>query len=284
MNTMSTAFFSGIKAGLRQWRVAAIVYAIQLCLALTLGMQVYEVFRSSIGNSLEINKLLLHYDHTVVSDFLKIHGSSITPLLGQLRWLLLVWLLFSVFLHGGLLYAALQPGRASWREFWQAGADYFFAFLRVDLVMLFLAFLWSAGILIPLFTHLEPALEYFSTEKYAVWMALSVIAIWVAGLAVLFLISVLCRMQYMKSPGLVSALRAGARIFWRNKGHFILLLLVFSLLHLLFILIYWILECATGMTSPFMILAIFLLQQAFSFARPILRAMVYAGIGVRGMA
>lgn len=282
MNTALIAFFAGIKAGFRQWRAAAIVYVVQWCVALTLGMQVYEVFKSSIGNSLEINKLLLHYDHTVVSDFLKVHGASISPLIGQLRWLLPVWLLFSVFLHGGLLYCSLQPQRCGWQDFWHAGADYFFSFLRIDLVMLTIAVLWSALVLLPLLVNLEPALEYFSAEKYAVWLALTVILIWLAGLAILFLLSVLSRIQRIKSPGVKGAIRRALMVFWRNKGHFTALLFAFSILHLLLILLYWILECSTGMTSAGMILAIFVLQQLFAFARPVLRAMVYAGIGVKG--
>ena len=95
---MRHAYLQGIKTGLLQWRITASVYLIQLGLSLTLGIQIYEVLQASIGHSLEINKLMHGYDHTVLTDFLKVHGASITPLLGQIRWLLLLWLLFSVFI------------------------------------------------------------------------------------------------------------------------------------------------------------------------------------------
>jgi len=96
MKQRSSVFRKSFSTGLRQWRITAIVYLFQLCLAFTLGMQVFDVLKASIGHSLELNKLLVHYDHTVFTDFLKIHGVSITPLIGQLRWLLLTWLIFSV--------------------------------------------------------------------------------------------------------------------------------------------------------------------------------------------
>ena len=83
--SMRSAFLQGFNTGIRQWRIASIVYFLQLYLALTLGMQVYDVLEASIGHSLEINKLLQQYDHTVITDFLKVHGASITPLIGQLR-------------------------------------------------------------------------------------------------------------------------------------------------------------------------------------------------------
>ena len=131
---MNDIIFRGIATGFRQWRIVAIVYALQLCLALTLGMQAYEVLEASIGHSLELHKLLQGYDHTVLTDFLNVHGASITPLLGQLRWLALVWLLFSVFTDGGLLYCTASPQQASWRSFWQGGAAYFFAFSAARVV------------------------------------------------------------------------------------------------------------------------------------------------------
>ena len=82
---MSSVFSKAFKTGTSQWRVAAIVYFVQFCLALTLGMEVHNVLGASIGKSLEINKLAAHYDHTVFSDFLKVHGASITPLIGQFQ-------------------------------------------------------------------------------------------------------------------------------------------------------------------------------------------------------
>ena len=106
---MRNVFQYSFSVGLRQWRIALIVYIFQFCLVLTRGMQVFQVLEASIGHSLEINKLIKNYDHTVLTDFLKVHGASITPLIGQLRWLLLIWLFFSVFINAGLLAAVATP-------------------------------------------------------------------------------------------------------------------------------------------------------------------------------
>ncbi len=119
------------RTGMRQWRIAALVYFFQVCLALTLGMQVHGVLEASIGHSLELDKLLKGYDHTVVTDFLKVHGASITPLIGQLRWLLLIWLIFAVFIDAGLLACSAAPLEASARNFWKGGVAWFFPFLKI---------------------------------------------------------------------------------------------------------------------------------------------------------
>ncbi|MBK8193935.1 MAG: hypothetical protein IPK76_12270 [Lewinellaceae bacterium] len=272
-------FLHGFKVAMRQWRIAAIVYAIQLGLALTLGMQVYEVLEASIGRSLEINKLLSHYDHTVLTDFLKVHGASITPLVGQLRWLLLVWLIFSVFIDAGLLYCAARPEQASGRFFWQGGAVYFFPFLKIGLFFLALALVWTALIWIPTAVLLEPSLEYFSTEQYPVWLVLLLMVVWLLGLAVLFVWSVASRLQHLSTGmSVAGSLADGWRVFRSRKAHLLGLLTGFVALQMLLVVLYFTLEGYSGMTSVPLIPVFFAVQQAFVFFRIQIRQMMYAAI------
>ena len=65
---MFRAFLQGWKVGLQTVRVGLVVYLLQFLLALTLGMLVYNDLQGSIGNSLELKKLLFDYDHTVITD------------------------------------------------------------------------------------------------------------------------------------------------------------------------------------------------------------------------
>ncbi len=276
---MRSAFLHGFQISYRQWRIAAIVYFLQFCLALTLGMQVYDVLHASIGHSLEINKLLGHYDHTVITDFLKVHGASITPLIGQMRWLLLVWLLFSVFIDGGLLYCAAVPEQASGRMFWQSGAKYFFHFLKISLFFLLLALVWTVVIWVPMALFFEPSLQYFSSEKYMVWLAAPMLVLWLTGFALLFVWSVLSRLQHLQTGASVfRCIKKGGQVFRKNKWRFMALLAAFAGLQILFMALYFLVEAYTGMTSSLMIVVVFLVQQAFVFVRIQIRQMMYASI------
>lgn len=278
---MRSAFLQGFQIGIRQWRIAAIVYFLQLCLALTLGMQVYDVLQASIGHSLEINKLLLNYDHTVVTDFLKVHGASITPLIGQLRWLLLAWLLFSVFTDAGLLYCVASPGQASGRSFWQGGAAYFFSFLKISLFFLALALVWTGLLWVPMGMFFEPSIDVFPSEKYTVGLLFFLLLLWLTGLALLFVWSVLSRLKRLQAAmSVVSALRKGWKVFQQNKLRFMILLAGFAGLQLLLVGVYFVVEAYTGMTSPFLILLVFVVQQGFVFFRIQIRQMMYAGIAM----
>ena len=282
MNKRKVLIYS-FSVGMRQWRITAIVYFIQLCLAMTLGMQAHSVLESSIGHSLEINKLLQHYDHTVLTDFLKIHGASITPLIGQLRWLLLVWLIFSVFINAGLLFSATTEknvGRTSVGAFWRGGYEYFFPFLKISLSFLTLTLAWTMVVFAPIALFFQPSLQYFTSEQYSVWMVLFLLVVYLAGLFVLFVWSVISRVLRIKTKGSVpSSLKNGWQVFRKNKGGFLAWLLSFFGLQLFLLGIYWVLEALIGMTSPAGVLVLFVFQQAFVFFRIQIRQMMYVGVG-----
>jgi hypothetical protein len=245
-------------------------------------MQVYEVLKASIGHSLEINQLLAHYDHTVLMDFLKVHGASITPLIGELRWLLLTWMIFAVFIDGGLLYCAALPEPTTGRAFWQGGAMHFFPFLKISLFFLVLFLVWTIVVWLPVALFFQPSLDYFSSEKYIVWLAGLALSVWLAGIGVLLVWSVLSRLYYLQHGAAFGAgLRNGGRIFRKAKVRFLSILVGFTVMQLLLIYVYFHLEAITGF-SGVGILILFIVQQGFVFARIQLRQMLYGGIAAVG--
>ena len=270
--------FQSYKITWQQWRITAIVYGIQLALAFTLGMQVYEVMKASIGNSLNLNTLLQQYDHTVVMDFMKVHGGSITPLIGQLRWLLLVWMIIAVFLDAGMLYTTALPQQASGRAFWEGGARYFFKFLGINLIFLLLLLIWTGLLLLPLAMMIQPSLEYFSSEKYTVWILFFAIGLWLIGVAELVGMSILTRLSCIREGNSVWAgLKSGIRQFRSKKRHYMAILGSIFLLQVILMAIYFNIEAHAGF-STMGVLGLFLLQQVFSFVRVQLRQVMYSVI------
>lgn len=276
LNTFKWGFFTA----LRQWKVAAIVYFIQLCLAATLGLQVLNVFESSIGNSLEINKLIHNYDHTVISDFLKIHGASISPLIGQLRWLIVMYLLFAVFMDAGMLVSARKSAEASAvQTFWQGAATYYFPFLGIFCVFLGLALVWTGLIFMPIALYLQAALEFLPNEKYLVWGILFLLVIYLIGLLFLLLLSVLSRYAKIETQeGTFASVKNGWKTFRKNKWSYLSFLALFAAFQLLFMLFYWTISSLIGMSTTFGIVFMVLIQQIFAFSKVMLRQIFYVGI------
>ncbi|HLP94454.1 MAG TPA: hypothetical protein VK168_10490 [Saprospiraceae bacterium] len=262
----------------RHRRIAGIVYLIQFALAVTLGMQVHGVLEASIGHSLELNRLLAGYDHTVMTDFLKVHGASITPLIGQLRWLMLVWLFFAIFLHGGMLYGAVQE-KVTAGNFWIGGSRFFLRFLGFSAVFLGIALVWAGLIWAPVLSNLQSMLTDNYTETYAVWTVVASFVVFMLGLSCLYLWSIAGRIHLIQADGKVwLSLRAGLRWAFRNKGYLSGLFAVFALCQVLLILAYWALDAWLGMRSAAGIACMFVAQQVFVYLRIMFQAGLYQTI------
>jgi hypothetical protein len=227
----------------------------------------------------------------VMTDFLKVHGSSISPLIGQLRWLLPVYLLFAVFIDAGLLAKAAQQTDQEVEKapaidvFWQGGARYFFSFLKIAAIFLLFALLWTVLVFAPIGSFLQDAIAYFPNEKYIVWGLFVVFLVYLLGLNTLFLWSVLSRFYRIKmytaaSGSLFRTIKAGWQFLQKNKKEYAKLLGLFICAQLVLVLIYWLLEVFLGMKSPFLIVFMVLVQQVFAFSRVLFRQALYSSINL----
>ena len=246
-----------IQTGLRHWKIVLLVYLLQFMLAIPLAMQVWHVLEASIGNSLEINKLLLSYDHTVISDFLKVHGGSITPLIGQLRWVLLVWALASVFINAGIL-ATLVKKTPTWLAFWTEGATYFFRFAKIAVIFLLLLLIWTGATLLPYLSKIQISLEAMASEKTVLGYLLALVIGWFVGVIYLYSASIVAKTAIIQE-GLSTwrATKKGLVCTLQNFGKTLAIFLVFSALQLLALGIYWWLEGKSGMVSARLIVVFF---------------------------
>ncbi|MBI5914263.1 MAG: hypothetical protein HY842_02730 [Bacteroidetes bacterium] len=274
IRTIKIAFLTG----LRHWKIVLLTYLLQLLLAIPLAMQVWHVLEASIGNSLEINKLLSGYDHTVISDFLNVHGASITPFIGQLRWVLVVWALASVFINGGVL-STLVKKTPAWLAFWTGGATYFFRFFKIAAVFLALLLVWSGVLWLPFLANLEHSLETLPSEKTVLGILLVVVVVWLAGLIFLSNASIVAKTSIIEDGlPIWRAVKKGLGFTFRHYFKTAAIFLAFSGLQLLALAIYWWLEGRSGMVSPGLVLVFFGLQQVLVFVRVMGRMMGVAGV------
>jgi len=272
METMKYA----VGQGIRQWRIALVVYIIQLLIAMTLGMQLYQVFEASIGSSLELDKLLQSYDHTIVQDFLNVHGGSITPIIGQVRWVILAYMIFSIFINAGLLYVVREKS-TSWKDFWNGGATYFF-----KAAGLFFLYLICYAILLAIigigFGSVFGKLLDFSSEKVGfLWMGILGL-VFVISMLKIMSASVYSRFAIREGQSVWQAFKSGWRSFrkkWRPTLGIIALML---LIQLAIYFIYLYIEGIWGMTSAATVVIFFLIQQAIIFFRSVWKLMVYNGL------
>ncbi|MBT8218517.1 MAG: hypothetical protein KJP00_01745 [Bacteroidia bacterium] len=273
---MKNATAYAFKNGIRQWRIALIVYVIQLLLAMTLGMQIYQVLEASIGNSLELGKLLTEYNHTVFSDLLNVHGASISPLIGQARWVLLAYLVFSAFINGGLLYS-VTIGSNQWKDFWYGGSEFFLKFLKLTFIYLIIYLVWIAFIGISSAYVFGQMLE-FSSERIAIraWTLIAILAI--IGMVLIFIASAYSKFDIINEQKIWTSFKKGWNTLLSQFGSITVTTLSLGLIFIVIWCIYLSLEAILGMSSPVLIVIFFLLQQLVVYSRIVWKLMIYNGL------
>ncbi|MBK8245439.1 MAG: hypothetical protein IPK88_18580 [Saprospiraceae bacterium] len=278
---MIELILKSINRAMKQWRILIWVYFIQLAVALFLGIQYHDILQDRFSYSLDFRKLILHYDHTIINDFLNTHWPSITNLFNQLKYLILIWLLISIFLDGGMVFAATQKEQLTVKQVYNKASTYYFFFLKMAIIYLTIAAIWTSLVFFPLALKLEACIRYFSSEKYALWLIALIIIIWIKGMAVLFAWSISSRVIKLdQDVSIFQSLKYGWNILIKNKTKTILILVLLIFIHFMLLWLYITLESSSGMTSPLLVFIFFILQQCFVFLRIGLRQSVYTGIAL----
>lgn len=165
-----------LSAGFKSKRLITTIYLIQFVLAVTIGLQVYQVLNASIGHSVSLEGLKLGNAHMVVNDLLNVHGASLSPLLGQVRWLVIVYLLIAAFVHSGIWYSLIT--KTDQTSFWTGGAIYFGRSLIIGLVIMVLFLLMSAILWLPYFSKIQFWMEHLSSEAPILWGGIGLFVLW----------------------------------------------------------------------------------------------------------
>lgn len=261
----------------KRWRIILSVYVFQLILALTLGLQVYQVIEASIGDSMSLDRLIHGMDYTVLQDLLHIHGSSLSPLVGKVRWYILAYMVFSAFINGGIWYAISRVDtHAQWSRFWQGGAQYFGIFFGLGLIMNLLFLIWTVLVWAWYVTSFINMMEAWFSDRHIVWLGLLLMLVWIHGVSLLFLAGSYARSILVTQTtgifisfgrGMMYAIR---RYFGMLPGLYLYALILFLLYFLIVFL-----ESTIGIKSTGLIFLFFMLQQGIVISKILHRVGVY---------
>ena len=276
---MMKAFFQGWRTAFRSWRIALTVYGFQFLLAMILGMLVYNSLGSSIGNSLELKKLLFDYDHTVIQDIANVHGNFLAAMQGGLPWVVLGWMIFSTFISGGLLFTVVKR-MPSWDMFWAGGARFFSSFLKMGVFFLLVTAVLSAAIWIPLVSDWQAMVQKLPSEREYIFVLIGVFILYLLLLLFIFSWATVSKLIFIKEEEKTIWQSIKSGLIWASKNFFKTegLLILFSLVQLIVVFIYWQIEGSSGMVSPTLIFVFFLIQQLLIFFRIMWRIAVYRGL------
>lgn len=274
MNSISIVRYALARAWSHR-RLVWVVYIFQLILAITIGLQVYQVIEASIGQSTNLDKLITGFDYTVIQDLINIHGASISPLIGQLRWYVLAYLIFSAFMQAGVLYVVVHR-LDNWLSFWKGAALYFFKFLLFGLLFVLLFIVWTLLVWTPYASNLFYMVEHWVNEPMIIYLLIGLTILYCLGAVFLFSWSLLARLYFMRDGfPFFKSIRLGlVKVF----SQFRLVYSIAFLFALLIGLLYYAnlcLEWYIGIKTEFLIIAFFIIQQAVVWFKLLIRVAVY---------
>ncbi len=128
---MIQAIQTGIKRALTQWQLTVLLYAINLVFVLGFALAFKNLLADEFALRDVSSRLVEGFDFTFLSD-LNYASASISSLLKIFNWLLVGYVVMSVFLSGGMI-ASLRRGVFSFPDFFADSARYFGRFITLAL-------------------------------------------------------------------------------------------------------------------------------------------------------
>ncbi len=263
-------YLVGIWYAYKRLRMWGMLYFIVLVFGVLLSLPFMHVMGNAIGNSLETQKLLTGFDHTVYRDFINVANSQLQVISSQIRLVIPFFILLFVFLTGGILKSFDEMDKA-WnrRDFWGNCSRYFWRIFRTFLLFFSIQLLVAALVYIPFFTWITKNLNNVANEKTFFLIGFFLIFFHLLVMTFLATVSDYTKIRLVKENR-TAVLKESWDTFKWVRDYFrrtypLYLLNAFTVV--LLVLIYWGIEAKIGMVSTFTIFIMFVVQQGFIFLR-----------------
>ena len=269
MNLLN-AYSYGFKEAAKSKRMITLIYLIILFLSLIVAVPFFRVMKNEMGYSMSVYPLLHGFDFTSYSDFLKHSGKAIKPFTSIIFWISIFYIIFSVFLSGGILYIIYNKGnKFSIKDFFYGCGNYILPFIKLTLINLILQVIALVIVYFPLTLILSKLSKSVESEATLVYTFIAGIVVQVILSSLIFLIS-----DYSKIAMFVNESRKAFASFWLStKFVFKYFLKVVPLFLLLLILpfitvaVYLIFAEGFYIKSKITFLAVVVVQQIFVWLR-----------------
>jgi len=268
---------SSFRESLKLKKVIGLIYLVQLLLAMIVAI-VAGSFINKLAHTVSIHVLLSDFNYQIIED-LKISAQSNWTMISKVAFIVaLLYVLISLFLHSGLLYC-IYHRRYAIKDFVIGVKSYYRRFFLVAVFFLTLSILWTILIWYPYLSYLFYMIEHWVAEYMIVWLIPILAIIYFIGIAYLFAWSVQTR-YYMiyQSHWSFSVFKQGFRqVKTQLNKHYIQLFLFAALLMLIYG-ISILLDLSIGVSSAFLVLLFFIIQQCIVLVKLWHKVSVYISL------
>jgi hypothetical protein len=268
------AYFSGLRKAAGLPRPVFVIYFVNLLLALLIVFPLYSITNAKIGASLNVNDLLQQFHWPVFSDFFRNNIGAVKAVLAQVKWILLIYWLLSVFFAGGII-RTLNEDRFSMAAFFHGAGFNFFRFLGISIIVLLLHALVILIIYIPAFFIISKG-EFGNEVPIVITVGIA-FALHAFLLVWLFAVNDYSRFYaVLHNKNSLKAFAGGFRYVIKKFGKAYFLYLFLLILPAASVYGYFRADAEIGTRTRNGLIAVFFVQQAFIILRIWFRIWIFA--------
>jgi hypothetical protein len=125
------AYIGGFQKAAKSPRMLFILYFSNLIMALLLALPFMGFLKNSFGSSMLTENLLEGFNFTAFSNLMYYHKDGLDAILGNIKWILVVYFLLNIFLTGGII-RTLNKEKFTTGNFFSGAAYNFFPVFRFE--------------------------------------------------------------------------------------------------------------------------------------------------------
>ncbi len=265
------AYYNGFWLAIRKIKMWVILYIINIIFALLAAIPLSNFLKDKLGKSLAPKRMLPDFDYTIYQDFMNEYGDTFSLIMGQSRLIFVIYFFLSIFLVGGILAILKNHGdKFSFQAFRSGCTVYFWRMLRLTFY-----FLIIHGIILGAFSSLiyfgkfHQGLDAVESEVEMINAVKYMLPLYLIFASFFFLIQDYAKIHVVhKNPKWLffSFWRSFAIVFnnfLKTYPLYLLNMLTFAIIFAVF----WYFRLSNNMESAGAIAIIFVIGQAFIFAR-----------------
>ena len=271
------SYGNGIKEATLRPKMIFVLWLINFLFASVIYFLVFGLLSDVIGKRAIADSLLKKFDYNVLFELLAHSGESIKTIFSVALFLIFIYFLISIFLHGGILFSLIHPPKLNDVEnkkgrfaqiFFQGAGKFFGRFFRLFIYSLIL---WVVFIIINILLNLLGRVFTAdgSNEQlgfYLVWVRIGI------GLFLLFLIRMILDYTRIKivtedSRLVFRSLFKTIKFVFQKFGRTLALYYLLLVSAIILFGIYWVLKSIIPTYSLLTILTAFIVGQLFIASR-----------------
>ncbi len=212
---MMASLLFGIKYALRHWKIAGLIFVIQLIGAAFVGLLFQKDLSTHLGHSLAGRLMEEGFNFAVFKDLTRSIPDALSGVTTGFLVVLIIFLFLSIFLQGGAI-KSLVDNDSKAMSILRNGKRYFFPFLLVAFISLLVLIICTAVLWFPLLSNFLPLNESLESDRLFFYLLYAVLLLYLFLVALIVSWSINTRINYaVLHESIWASMKAG--VSWTVK-------------------------------------------------------------------